>query len=153
MPLIHGQDIGAGEIEREVSSWDAVRFARVSNAVAWASTWDEAQTLPAFTERVIVADNGVDAEWQGELSAGEAGEGSFLRAGVNVFQYKKREVAAQRRGAIVSALCTELRGGALDVERRAEKTLGSYVLFTNVDLTTAQHDELRAAVLYRERLE
>jgi hypothetical protein len=62
MPLIHGQDISAGEIEREISSWDAVRFARLSNAVAWASTWRAAQTLPAFTERVIVAANGIDAE-------------------------------------------------------------------------------------------
>ena len=67
MPLIHGQGISAGEIEREISSWDAVRFARLSNAVGWASTWRAAQTLPAFTERVIVADNGIDAEWQGEF--------------------------------------------------------------------------------------
>jgi hypothetical protein len=67
MPLIHGQGISAGEIEREISSWDAVRFARLSNAVAWASTWRAAQTLPAFTERVIVADKGIDAEWQGEF--------------------------------------------------------------------------------------
>jgi hypothetical protein len=62
MPLIHGQDISAGEIEREISSWDAVRFARLSNAVAWASTWRAAQTLPAFTERVIVAANGIEAD-------------------------------------------------------------------------------------------
>jgi hypothetical protein len=147
VPLIHGQNIGAEEIERDVSSWDAVRFARLSNAIAWASTWREAQTLPAFTERVIVADNGIDAEWQGELAAGEAGEGSFLRAGINVFQYKKREVATQQRGRIVAALCRELRGAALDVERRTGKTLGSYVLFTNVDLTTAQHEDLQAAIL------
>ena len=59
MPLIHGQGKSAGEIEREISSWDAVRFARLYNAVAWASTWRAAQTLPAFTERVIVADNGM----------------------------------------------------------------------------------------------
>jgi hypothetical protein len=104
MPLIHGQDISAAEIERDVSSWDAVRFARLSNAVVWASTWRDAQILPAFTERVIVADNGIDAEWQGELAAGEAGEGPFLRAGVNAFQCKKREVASQQRRAIVSNL-------------------------------------------------
>jgi hypothetical protein len=40
-----------------------------------------AQMLPAFTERVIVADNGIDAEWQGEFAEGKAGEVSFLRAG------------------------------------------------------------------------
>ena len=67
MPLIHGRDIGAADIEREISTWDAVKFARFCNALAWASTWTAAQSVPAFTERVNVADNGIDAEWQGEF--------------------------------------------------------------------------------------
>src|SRR5215813_11248510 len=94
MPLVHGEQISADKIERDVSSWDAVRFARLCNAIAWALTWRGVQTLPAFTERVIVADNGIDAEWQGELRVGDVTTGPFLRAGVNVFQYKKRDVAS-----------------------------------------------------------
>ncbi len=45
MPLVHGQEIGATEIEREVSGCDPVRFARLFNAVAWASTWPNAKAL------------------------------------------------------------------------------------------------------------
>jgi len=69
LPFVHGQDIGAGELEMEVSSWDAVRFARLCNVVAWASAWQGTQALPAFAERVIVADNGIDAQCQGDLSS------------------------------------------------------------------------------------
>src|SRR4051794_11476235 len=95
MPLVHGQDIGAAEVEREISGWDAIRFARLCNAIAWASAWQQSQSLPAFTERVIVADNGVDAHWQGELASQSLSPNPFLTAGTNVFQYKKREVTEQ----------------------------------------------------------
>jgi hypothetical protein len=146
MPLIHGQHIGATDVEREVSAWDAVRFARLCNAIAWASTWHEAQTLPAFTERVIVADNGVDAYWQRALPSATLVSTPFLHGGGNVFQYKKREVTEQTRSQIVAAIASELRGAILDVERRSSTALSGYVLFTNVDLTTQQHDRLRTAI-------
>jgi len=146
VPLVHGQEIGAGEIEREVSGWDAVRFARLCNAVAWASTWPRAQALPAFTERVIVADNGIDAQWQGDLSPDAIGSSPLLTAGINVYQYKKREVTEQTRRNLVTSMASSLRGAIADVQRRSETTLGNYVLFTNIDLTTEQHGVLRAAI-------
>jgi hypothetical protein len=146
MPLVHGQEIEAGELEREISSWDAVRFARLCNAIAWASAWQGAQALPAFTERVIVADNGIDAQWQGEFASEGLPPSIFLAAGVNVFQYKKREVTEQTRAQIAASFVSDLRGAILDVERRSEITLSSYALFTNVDLTIQQHDRIRAAI-------
>jgi hypothetical protein len=146
MPLIHGQDVGASELEREVSAWDAVRFARLCNAIAWANAWRGTQALPAFTERVNVADNGIDAEWQGEFSAQNLQPSGLLTPGVNVFQYKKRETTEQSRARIAASLVDVLRGAIIDVEKRARITLNSYVLFTNVDLTTDQHDCIRAAV-------
>ena len=97
MPLVHGQHISAGEVERAVSSWDAEHFARLCNSIAWATTWAGVQTLPAFTERVLVADKGIDAEWIGDMAPGLALSGSFLRSGSNVFQYKKREVVERTR--------------------------------------------------------
>ncbi len=33
MPLVHGQNISAQDIEHEVSRWDAILFARLGNAV------------------------------------------------------------------------------------------------------------------------
>jgi hypothetical protein len=146
MPLIHGQNISAQDIEHEVSRWDAVLFARLGNAVAWASTWEDTPTTPAFTERVNVADNGIDAQWIGTIALGDAGHPSLLRDGTNVFQYKKREVTEQSRAAIVTGLIAELRGAAADVEQRTGHHLSSYVLFTNIDLTIEQHERLRTAI-------
>ena len=110
MPLIHGQDVGPSELEREISAWDAVRFARLCNAIAWAKAWRATQALPAFTERVNVADNGIDAEWQGEFSAQSLQPSGLLTPGVNVFQYKKREVTEQARTKIAASLASGLRG-------------------------------------------
>jgi hypothetical protein len=104
MPLVHGQNISAQEIEHEVSRWDAVLFARLGNAIAWASTWEDTPTTPAFTERVNVADNGIDAQWIGTIALDDAGRPSLLRDGTNVFQYKKREVTEQSRAAVVTGL-------------------------------------------------
>jgi hypothetical protein len=132
MPLIHGQNISAEEIEHEICRWDAVLFARLGNAIAWASTWQSIPTLPAFTERVNVADNGIDAQWFGPMELGAAARPSLLRSGNNVFQYKKREVTEQTRGRIVSSLAAELRGAAADIERQRGQPLSSYVFFTNV---------------------
>src|SRR4029077_6856745 len=146
MPLIHGADISASEIEHAASTWDAVRFARLCNAIAWATAWSETQALPAFTERVIVADNGIDAHWQGELPPATSVSGPLLSAGTNVFQYKKREVTKQSRGQIVASLAADLRSAILDVERRAGIRLDTYALFTNVDLTPEQHERLRLAI-------
>ena len=33
MPLKHGEDIGAAAVEREIGIWNAVRFARLCNAI------------------------------------------------------------------------------------------------------------------------
>ena len=141
MLLAHGESISAEHIEREVSSWNADRFARLCNSIAWAVTWDGVQSLPAFTERVYVPDGGIDAEWQGDLSGTLLGDGQLLAAGLNVFQYKKRDVAEHARSKIVSDLCGDLKGAIADVERRTGKSLTSYVFFTNVDLTPDHHDQ------------
>lgn len=146
MSLIHGENISAGNIERTVSSWDAERFARLCNAIAWAVAWPTAQAMPAFTERILVRDNGIDAEWTGEIAPDAVVAGQLLRVGTNVFQYKKREIVEESRAGIVSTLTSELKGAIADVERRTGKVLATYVLFINVDLTVAQHEQLSRAI-------
>lgn len=146
MPLVHGQHISAGEVERTVSSWDAERFARLCNSIAWATTWARVQALPAFTERVLVADRGIDAEWTGVMAPGVTLSGSFFRSGTNVFQYKKREVVERTRSEIASKLARDLDGAIAEVERRTKKTLVCYVLFTNVDLVPAQHEQIKQSI-------
>ena len=92
MSLVHGEDLSASQAERAVSSWDAERFARLCNAIAWAVAWPTTQAMPAFTERVLVRDNGM-IEWAGEIAPEVMVAGKLLRAGTNVFRFKKREVA------------------------------------------------------------
>ncbi|MGJ5072058.1 hypothetical protein [Bradyrhizobium oligotrophicum] len=147
MSLVHGQNISAAEIEYEISRWDATLFARLGNAIAWVSTWQSTPALPAFTERVNVADNGIDAQWTGAIELDDTSRPSLLRSGNNVFQYKKREVTDQTRSRIVSALADDLRGEAGAIEQSTGHPLSSYVFFTNVDLTIEQHNTLRAAIL------
>jgi hypothetical protein len=147
VPLVHGQNISAEEIEHEISRWDAVRFARLCNAVAWASTWQRTPALPAFTERINVADNGIDAQWSSTIELDHAARPSLLRSGKNVFQYKKREVTEQTRSSLVSALTRDLRGAAAKIELETGQPLSSYVFFTNIDLTIEHHATLSAAIL------
>ncbi len=151
LPLLHGTEISADEIEAEIARWSAERFARLCNAVAWASPglkgWR--QTIPVFTERVHVADNGIDAEWERVLTPGEAPTAlePLLQPGLNVFQYKKRGAGPGNRADIVARLVAEVRGAVVDVKTRTGKTLASYVLWTNVDLSVDQHERLRASIL------
>jgi hypothetical protein len=151
LPLLHGTEISADEIETEIARWSAERFVRLCNAVAWASRrlkgWR--QTIPVFTERVHVADNGIDAEWQRILAAREAPTSlePLLQPGLNVFQYKRRGGGPGKRADIVRGLVAEVRRAVVDVETRTGKTLASYVLWTNVDLSVDQHERLRAAIL------
>ena len=147
MTLVHGQNISAQDIEHEVSRWDAILFARLGNAVAWATTWEDTPTIPAFTERINVADNGIDAQWTGAIVLGGDAHAGLLRDGTNVLQYKKREVTEQSRATVVTTLVADLRRAADDVETRTGQQITSYVLFTNIDLTVEQHERLRTAIL------
>jgi len=146
MSLVHGENLSASQVERAVSSWDAEHFARLCNAIAWAVAWPTTQAMPAFTERVLVRDNGIDAEWAGEIAPEVMVAGQLLRAGTNVFQFKKREVADESRAGIVSTLASGLKGAIAEVERRTGKVLATYVLFTDVDLLTTQHEQLKHAI-------
>src|SRR5260370_35179938 len=119
LPLLHGTEISADEIETEIARWSAERFVRLCNAVAWASRrlkgWR--QTIPVFTERVHVADNGIDAEWQRILTAREAPTSlePLLQPGLNVFQYKRRGAGPGNRADLVRGLVAEERRAVIDV--------------------------------------
>lgn len=79
----------------------------------------------------------------------------FLRVGLNVAQYKKRASHPATRNAAISELTSKLRGEFRRVERRTGKKLSSYLLWTNLHLTTEQAVELRTAILecYPETVE
>lgn len=146
MSLIHGQNITAEEVEREISRWEAARFASLCNVITWASSASSASSLPSFTERVNVPDSGIDAEWAFDV-APSVMEGSFIRVGTNIFQYKKREVGTQSRSAVVSKLLKDVGGAIVEVECRGQREIASYILFTNVHLTPQQIQKFRETIL------
>jgi hypothetical protein len=151
MSYIHGADISAAEVEEEIARWTPERFAGFCNAIALAQATDggRRQPIPAFTERVNVADNGIDAEWEREFTADELGPapGGHLRVGSNVLQYKKRDAGSGNRNKIIAALVTDIRGAAATIELHTGKKLASYALWTNLHLTLAQAEKLRASIL------
>jgi hypothetical protein len=153
--LSHGQHITKKEIESITSSWSPDEFASLCNSVVWASARSQGTILPSFTERVNVKDKGIDAEYLWLDSV--AGSASHLvSAGWTVLQYKLRDVSAQNRAKIVTGLKNELKktnsdkedeGALKDVYVRTERRPARYVLFTNIDLSHAQKDALKATIL------
>ncbi|MEQ9623414.1 hypothetical protein [Coleofasciculus chthonoplastes] len=144
MGLVHGQAISAEEIERIVSrQFTPKEFASLCNAIAWASAEQRCSSLPSFTERVNVADGGIDAEWQTELPDDCRSSSPLLGSGWNVFQYKQRDIFAQGRDKTFSNLKAGLKGAVKDLYKRTQKRPDRYVLFTNLDLTHPTTDKKR----------
>jgi len=142
MSLVHGQAISAEEIERIVSrEFTPQEFASLCNAIAWASAGHRCSSLPSFTERVNVADGGIDAEWQTELPDDQSYSSPLLGSGWNVFQYKKRDIFAQGRDKTFSNLKAGLKGAVKDLYERTKRRPNRYVLFTNLDLTHPTQDQ------------
>ncbi len=146
--LIHGQQIEGSQLEIETAAWDGRGFARLCNAVAWALTWRSGpSSIPAFTERVDVADNGVDAEWSRAFPDKTVPSDGLIRPGLNVQQYKKRTGGPANRGSVIARLKTDLRRALLAVEKLLGQQVASYVLWVNVDITPEQKQALRAEIL------
>lgn len=147
MSLPHGRDISAEQIERIVGGEFTVqRFASLCNSVTWAVAQPVGTTQPAFTERVFVRDNGVDAEWEFHVPQGQPDAEGLIRTGRNVFQYKQRDVTAQTRNRIVGQLRQELRAAAQEVARRTGRNLDAYLFFTNLSLTLDEKAEIEGAI-------
>jgi hypothetical protein len=151
MSLVHGRAITAEELERVVGrEFSSSQFASLCNAVAWAASRRRLSSLPSFTERVNVTDDGIDAEWDVYVEGGEGPDSPLLGPGWNVFQYKKRDVTAGGRQKVFAGLKSGMSQAVLEVYQRTGRRPDRYVLFTNLDLmheTNGQKGELRKAVL------
>jgi len=147
MSLHHGENVTATHIEREVSSFGPRLFVSLCNAVAWAVSGRQCSSIPSFTERVNVRDSGVDAEWIVLVNNGGDFR-PFLRAGRNVFQCKQRDALTRKRDEIVAGLKSCLKGALKDVADKTDGSPDHYAMFTNVDLSHQQKEDLRASVLH-----
>jgi len=147
MALSHGSAIGAEQLEWIVGrQFGPTRFAALCNAVAWATAGRGSAALPSFTERVNVADGGIDAEWNGDLPADTA-PAALLAPGWVVHQYKQRDGTASDRRAIVRNLIADMKGALEDLRRNAGRYPDLYVAFTNIDLAHHEKGRLRDAIL------
>lgn len=147
MTLVHGREISAEQIELIVGrQYPVQRFASMCNAVVWALSQPAGMTQVALTERVFVADDGIDGELVVEVPPFSPPTESLFTPGLNVLQYKQRDVTARDRNRIVGDLRRNLEGAIREVMNRTGRPLESYVLFTNINLTIAETHDLEDAV-------
>lgn len=148
MSLAHGKPIEAEEVERVVSrQFDARRFASLCNSVAWAQSGRTLTTVPSFTERVNVKDHGIDARWGSHLPENGNYAGSLLGPGLNIFQFKHRDVFAQDRGKVFSGLKQGLKAAVKEIYEETGKRPHRYVIFTNLHLMDDQKQSLKQEAL------
>ena len=147
MTLVHGREITAEQIELIVGrEYSVQRFASMCNAIAWVLSRNVGLTQVALTERVFVADNGIDAELLIEIPAFSPPPGSLFHPGHSVLQYKQQDITARDRSRIIGDLRRDLLHAAQNVRDRIDRPLDEYVLFTNVSLTIEEKRQLEDAI-------
>lgn len=139
MSLVHGEDIGAEELESVVAGpgWDAGRFARLCNAIVWVQADKQRSHSLSLTERVLVADNGIDAMLEMDAQDEEPGGSRYFVNGLNIYQYKKRAGGGNRRTSIDEIRRKE-RSAVKQIFEKTHRRPDSYLLFVNLDLS---HDD------------
>jgi hypothetical protein len=146
MVLLHGSDISAKDVEWSIGrGYSLERFAGLCNAIAWAEGRAIGLNQLSFTERVYVKDNGIDGEWILDAPPGEA-ESPLVKPGLNVFQYKQRDISVRNRAEIVNGLKRNLKGAAEEVRKKTQQNLSQYVLYINIDLSHDQKHELEELI-------
>jgi len=149
MALIHGQALSAEELERTLSrELTPQRFASLCNAVAWLTAGHTLESVPSFTERVNVKDKGIDAELELALSRTDPYTSPYLGPGMNILQFKQRDIFAQSRAKTVANLKSELKGALQNLATRTGSYPDRYVVFTNIDLPHEEKRALRKAVAH-----
>ncbi|MBI1745383.1 MAG: hypothetical protein HYR55_02205 [Acidobacteria bacterium] len=148
MALLIGQAITGRHLEQWTSEWPPDRFASLCDALAWAASGRACPKLPSFTARVNAKDKGIDAEWDIVLpDDGHALPTPILGPGWNVFQYKKRDLIADGRRAVISNLKSSLKGAVKDLTERNGRHPDRYVLFVNADLNHDGKPPIKKAIL------
>lgn len=141
MPAFH---LNASDLELALSSWPDSRFPSLCNALIWAyADRSHAEVAVSFTEREKARDCGVDASV--EVESRNLILGPFLSPGWNVFQFKRRDVIAERR-TVIAGLKRSLEGAVADVAVKCSRVPGSYTLFTNVHLNRSQSEAIHKAI-------
>jgi hypothetical protein len=136
--------LSADQLALALGTWPDPRFVSLCNALIWAYAGRSRRAVAAsFTEHEKARDLGVDAAV--ELSSEEVGLGPLLSPGLNIFQFKRRDAAADRSKAI-SGLKSELKGAVARVALALARLPASYTLVTNLHLNRSQSGALQKAI-------
>ncbi len=146
--IAFGERILAIHVQSICSNWSALEFTSLCNSLIWGTLGEIIPTLPSFTERVIVADNGIDAEWDIEIPAADVKvQNAFTVPGRNIFQYKKRDIAARDRKQIITNLKSVLKGELKKIFTKTKKLPSNYILFINIDLGKEEKDAIKQSLI------
>lgn len=149
--IIHGQNIESKDIKFICSIWDIYKFVSFCNTTIWGILGRNLLSIPSFTERVNIADNGIDAECMGDVQSNIINANNpFICEGWNVFQFKQRDMTPTNttRKQIISKLVKDLKGALNSIYKKTQKKAANYILFTNIDLTHTEKADFKKSILY-----
>jgi len=146
MRPVFGEVVTASDVERLTSEQGEKAFVRLC-ATLVASAIGEAVgdfAVPNWTERINVADRGVDAEYTAPVTMLEAG--GLVGPGRNVYQVKWRRLGTRPARPVVRELQRTVTGALKDLLSRDGNLPDRYILLVNVDLSRADRATLSQAL-------
>jgi len=146
MRPVFGEVVTASDVERLTSEQGEKAFVRLC-ATLVASAIGEAVgdfAVPNWTERINVADRGVDAEYTAPVTMLEAG--GLVGPGRNVYQVKWRRLGTRPARPVVRELQRTVTGALKDLLSRDGNLPDRYILLVNVDLSRADRVTLSQAL-------
>ncbi len=139
---VFGEPVKAEDVENLPADTGPTAFVRLSGVLigrALAERFGHS-VVPQITERVVVPDRAVDAEYTSRLIEEATEAYGLIGPGRTVFQFKYRDIRAQGRAAAMSNLRGQLRKDFA----RGGPACDRFVLMTNLHLAGAQPHKLRA---------
>lgn len=146
MRPVFGSAVTASDVERLTSEQGEKAFVRLCATLVASATGELVGdfTVPNWTERINVADRGVDAEYTAPVNMLEAG--GLVGPGRNVYQVKQRRLGTKPARPVVRELQRTVTGALKDLLSRDGNLPDRYILLVNVDLSRADRATLSQAL-------
>jgi len=146
MRPVFGEVVTASDVERLTSEQDERAFVRLCATLVASAAGEMVGdfAVPNWTERINVADRGVDAEYTAPTSILESG--GLLGPGRNVYQVKWRRLGTRPARSVIQEFRKAVTGGLKDLVSRNGSLPDRYVLLVNLDLSRADRETLAQAL-------
>ncbi len=146
MRPIFGSSVSASDVEQLTSQQGDRAFESLCATLVASAAGEMVGdfAVPNWTERINVADRGVDAEYTAPTHILEAG--GLLGPGRNVYQVKWRRLGTRPARRVIQELRSTVIGGLKDLASRDGSLPDRYVLLVNLDLSRADRATLAQAL-------